>query len=91
MDDKKMRSLYETFSWLILFILLFGAMYHKAIEKSKELETVDLIMLLMESLTSAPFYILIAVELLLIVLFIDTWDKMVKKIRKNKLKNGQSR
>ena len=86
MDDKIIREIYSWFVDFAILILFFGSMYYEAIKMVK-LTKINLLLLPIETIIYTPHYIILTMLLLMIVDFIDMWDRIIEeaKIRKEQI------
>jgi hypothetical protein len=85
MNDKIVREIYSWFVYFAILILFFGSMYYEAI-KIVKLTKINLLLLPIETIIYTPHYIILVILLLMVVEFIDMWDRIIEeaKIRKEK-------
>ena len=84
LTDKTIRNIYTLFTCLALYILFFGSIYYTAIQIVKTTGKVNILLLPTETIIHMPSYVLLAIIILLIALFIDDWNEMVKRAKTNK-------
>jgi len=84
LTDKTIREIYTLFTYLAFYILFFGSMYYTAIQMVKTTGKVNILLLPAETIIHMPPYVLLAMIILLIALFIDDWNDTVKRAKTNK-------
>jgi len=84
LTDKTIRNIYALFMEIVLYILLFGSMYYTAIQIAKTTGKVNILLLPTETIIHMPPYVLLAIIILLIALFIDDWNETVKRAKTNR-------
>jgi len=84
LSDKTIRNIYAQFTDLAFLILFFGSMYYEAMQIIKITGNVNIWLLPIETLIHTPPYVLLAMIILMIALFIDMWNNIVKRTKMNK-------
>jgi hypothetical protein len=84
LSDKAIKDIYALFIDLALYILFFSLMYYEAIKIEETTKINNLQLLIIESFMHIPLYIFLVIAILMIPIFIDMWNEMVKRSKINK-------